>query len=70
MAKNDPISSTGKNPNTLQNHNACTTKALLLFRPGEACGLLESIFQPIVQACDSFRSVVTFGIREYSGVPG
>ena len=23
MAKNDPISSTGKNPNTLQNHNAC-----------------------------------------------
>ena len=22
MAKNDPISSTGKNPNTLQNHNA------------------------------------------------
>ena len=26
-----------------------TMKALLLYRPGEACGLLESIFQPIVQ---------------------
>ena len=43
-----------------------TTKALLLYRPGEACGLLESIFQPIVQACGSFRLVVTFGSREYS----
>ena len=42
-----------------------TTKALLLYRPGEACGLLESIFQPIVQACGSFRLVVTFGSREY-----
>ena len=42
-----------------------TMKALLLYRPGEACGLLESIFQPIVQACDSFRLVVTFGSREY-----
>ena len=41
-----------------------TTKALLLYRPGEACGLLESIFQPIVQACGSFRLVVTFGSRE------
>ena len=38
-----------------------TMKALLLYRPGEACGLLESIFQPIVHACGSFRSVVTFG---------
>ena len=26
MAKNDPISSTDKNPNTLQNHNACMIK--------------------------------------------
>ena len=43
-----------------------TTKALLLYRPGEACGLLESIFQPIVQACGSFRMVVTFGSQEYS----
>ena len=42
-----------------------TTKALLLFRPGEACGLLESIFQPIAQVCGSFRLVVTFGSREY-----
>ena len=42
-----------------------TMKALLLYRPGEACGLLESIFQPIVQACGSFRLVVTtFGSRE------
>ena len=41
-------------------------KALLLYRPGEACGLLESIFQPIVQACGSFRLVVTFGSREYA----
>ena len=36
-----------------------TTKALLLYRPGEASGLLESIFQLIVQACGSFRLVVT-----------
>ena len=43
-----------------------TSKALLLYRPGEACGLLESIFQPIVQACGSFRLVVTFGSREYA----
>ena len=42
-----------------------TTKALLLYRPGEACGSLESIFQPIVQACGSFRLVVTFGSWEY-----
>ena len=42
-----------------------TMKALLLFRPGEACGLFESIFQPIVQACGSFRLVVTFGSQEY-----
>ena len=41
-----------------------TTKALLLYRPGEACGLLESIFQAIVQACGSFRLVVKFGSRE------
>ena len=41
-----------------------TTKVLLLYRPGEACGLLESIFQPIVQACGSFRLVVTFRSRE------
>ena len=41
-----------------------TTKALLLHRPGEASGLLEPIFQLIVQACGSFRLVVTFGIRE------
>ena len=38
---------------------------MLLYRPGEACGLLESIFQPIVQVCDSFRLVVAFGSREY-----
>ena len=38
-----------------------TTNALLLYRPGEACGLLESIFQPIVQVFGSFRLVVTFG---------
>ena len=42
-----------------------TTKALPLYRPGEACGLLESTFQPMVQGCGSFRSVVTFGNREY-----
>ena len=42
-------------------------KALLLNRPGEACGLLKSIFQPIVQVCGSFRLVVTFGSREYPG---
>ena len=41
-----------------------TMKALLLYRPGEACGLLESIFQPTVQACGSFRLVVTFGSQE------
>ena len=71
-----------------------TTKALLLYRPGEACGLfsticdfeeeigkalitrkallrpreacrlLESINQPMVQACGSFRLVVTLGSRE------
>ena len=42
-----------------------TTKALLLYRPGEAWGLLESIFEPIAQACGSFYLVVTFGSREY-----
>ena len=31
-----------------------TTNVLLLYRPGEACGILESIFQPIVQVCGSF----------------
>ena len=38
-----------------------TANALLLYRPGKACGLLESIFQSIVQVCGSFRLVVTFG---------
>ena len=42
-----------------------TTKALLLYRPGEACGLLESIFQPMVQVCGSFRLVVTFAKSIY-----
>ena len=41
-----------------------TMKALLLYIPGEACGLLESIFQPIVQVCGSFHLVATFGSRE------
>ena len=41
-----------------------TTKALLLYKPGEARGLLESKVQPTVQACGSFRLVVTFGSRE------
>jgi len=43
-------------------------KALLLYRPGEACGL-ESIFEPY----GSFRLVFAFGSREYSiysSVPG
>ena len=39
-----------------------TTKALLLYRPGEACGLLESIFQPIVQACGSFLYSTSFKV--------
>ena len=43
-----------------------TMKAMLLYRPGEACGLLGSIFQPTVQACGSFRSCFTFRIQEYS----
>ena len=42
-----------------------TTKALLKYRHGEACGLLESIFQPMVQVCGSFCLVVTFGSQEY-----
>ena len=45
-----------------------TMKALLLYRPGEACGLLESIFQPIVQCTSMWffpLLVVTFGSREY-----
>ena len=43
-----------------------TAKPLLLHIPGQECGLLELIFQPIVQVCGSFRLVVTFGSQEYA----